>query len=91
MSGGDDQTLPVADQQAGADSDSDDSTKRVSIIALARRVRLSPVSFHGRTRRLQMGLIDTPGPEGAYVTRDSAERYVARKIEVREARRANKQ
>ncbi len=66
------------------------SRGRVSILVLARRAAMSPVSFHGTERRLRMGLVEVPGPEGVYVTDESADLFCAQKQEVREARRASK-
>lgn len=66
------------------------SEHRVSLAEHARRARMSPRSFHGKDRRGQMGLVDTPGPGGVYLTPESSARHVAEVQEMRAARRANK-
>ena len=63
---------------------------RTAIAVLARQAGMSPFTFHGRKRRERMGLIDTPGPSGVYVTPESGAHFLAKVHEVREARRANK-
>lgn len=73
---------------------SDDKIKilpaRVALAEHARRARMARVSFHGKKRRLEMGLVDTPGPQGVYFTPESSSRHLAVVAEVREARRSSK-
>ena len=64
--------------------------RRVALAVHARRAGMSPVSLHGRARRRDMGLVETPGPQGVYLTPESSARHIAQRHEVREARRANK-
>lgn len=81
MSDADDKILPaVGDEQEG----------RVALAVHARRAGMSPLSLHGKERRRNMGLVETPGPQGVYLTLESSARHVAQRHEVREARRANK-
>ena len=63
---------------------------RVSLSEHAHRTGMSPFSFHGKDRRKQMGLVETPGPGGVYLTTESSARHVAEVREKRETRRLNK-
>ena len=68
--------------------------QRISLADHARRAQMSPLSFHGKKRRQEMGLVDTPGPRprgvDVYFTVDSSLRHLDIVNEVREARRSNK-
>ena len=70
------------------------SSGRVAVATLARQLRRSARSLHGKARRLELGLVDTQGPRGCgrmvYVTQASADQLIAEVREVREVRRDNK-
>lgn len=74
----------------GGDEQENQADRRVALAEHARRVPMSPLSLHGKKRRLAMGLVDTPGPGGIYFTPASSARHISERHEVREARRANK-
>ena len=68
--------------------------QRISLADHARRAQMSPLSFYGKKRRENMGLVDTPGPRprggDVYFTLDSSSRHLDIVHEVREGRRSNK-
>ena len=66
------------------------SERRVSLSEHAHRAGMSPFSFHGKDRRKSMGLVETPGPGGVYLTPESSATHVAETHEKRETRRLNK-
>ena len=79
----------LADDQSAMQSLSE-SESRVSLAEHAKRAGMSRLSFHGTDRRKQMGLVETSGPGGIYLTPQSSARHVSAMREKRETRRLNK-
>lgn len=69
--------MSASDNKTLASALCDEQEGRVALAVHARRAGMSPVSFHGRARRRDMGLVETPGPQGVYLTPDSSARHIA--------------